>query len=132
MQVVTWLVVKTNCRINIPALFKWQYILVHLYRGNVSVTARQRVNQRPTSTLKMMYIHRNMREGHFRLIISCPNSTLISLLFIRFAALYTVLARFCFGVVYCFISIYHLPVIFIHVFYGHYRLVILTVGLCGL
>jgi hypothetical protein len=38
MQVVSWLVVKINCHINVRALFKWQYI--HLYSGVASVTAR--------------------------------------------------------------------------------------------
>jgi hypothetical protein len=42
MQVLSWLVVKINCRINVRTLFKWQYI--HLYSGVASVTARQYIH----------------------------------------------------------------------------------------
>jgi hypothetical protein len=50
MQVVSWLVVKINCRIDVWALFKWQYI--HLYRGFVSVYLPDR---RTNTTSVQMY-----------------------------------------------------------------------------
>jgi hypothetical protein len=39
MQAVSWLVAKINCRIDVRALFKWQYI--RLYRGVVSTTNKK-------------------------------------------------------------------------------------------
>jgi hypothetical protein len=67
---------KWKCIKLVTLLWEWlsywsiaQWILQHY-----------EVTQQATSSLKMMYIHRNVKEWHFRLIKSCSKSALIGLL----------------------------------------------------